>query len=422
MRKVLIKLTFFSIVFAFLVFMNVQFIFAITPISSKDYEGIDVSNWQGYINYSQVKADGIDIVYIKASQGTNYKDPYFDVNYENAKNNDLKVGFYHFLTATSAKDAEDEARFFASVISNKIPDCKLVLDYEVFGGVNPTEINEIANVFLETTKRLTNKDVMIYSDLYNSRSVFSGTLAEKYPLWIADYTSMESLDNSKSNWEKWSGWQYTSNGIVSGINGYVDRSIYTEEVFLDERNEIPVTDNPNGKNTENTKTIYYTVKSGDTLKKISLEYGTTVNEITMLNEISNPNLIYPNQVLKILENSTIHGNEERGTGSIIYTVKRGDTLSQIAKAYDVTINHIVKMNNIKNPNLIYPGEKLRITESRSNVLNEMGNPNNDITYIVRSGDTLWSIAKRFNVSVNYLISKNNIKNQNLIYIGEVMRI
>src|SRR5699024_921307 len=143
-----------------------------------------------------------------------------------------------------------------------------------------------------------------------------------------------------------------------------------------------VTDNPNGKNTENTKTIYYTVKSGDTLKKISLEYGTTVNEITMLNEISNPNLIYPDQVLKILENSTIHGNEERGTGSIIYTVKRGDTLSQIAKAYDVTINHIVEMNNIKNPNLIYPGEKLRITESRSNVLNEMGNPNNDITYIV----------------------------------------
>ena len=57
------------------------------------YEGIDVSNWQGHINYSEVKTSGIEIVYIKSSQGTNIRDAYFKTNYENAKANGLKVRF-----------------------------------------------------------------------------------------------------------------------------------------------------------------------------------------------------------------------------------------------------------------------------------------------------------------------------------------
>lgn len=87
-------------------------VYALTPSSEPMYQGIDVSDWQGYINYSQVRASGIEIVYIKASQGSNIKDPYFDINYENAKANGLKVGFYHFLTATTVEEAEQEARFF----------------------------------------------------------------------------------------------------------------------------------------------------------------------------------------------------------------------------------------------------------------------------------------------------------------------
>ena len=75
--------------------------YAITPSSNPQYQGIDVSDWQGYIDYSQVRASGIEVVYIKSSQGGNIKDPYFDINYENAKANGLKVGFYHFLTATN---------------------------------------------------------------------------------------------------------------------------------------------------------------------------------------------------------------------------------------------------------------------------------------------------------------------------------
>ena len=146
-----------------------------------------------------------------------------------------------------------------------------------------------------------------------------------------------------------------------------------------------------------------------------------MSEIASINKIENPNLIYPGQILRILQNSTIFGSESRGTGSITYTVKKGDTLSEIAKAYGVEILHIIELNKIENPNLIYPGEKLRITESNSQKLNEY-NPKNDITYVVRSGDTLWNISRKFRVSVNFLVQKNNIRNKNLIFPGQIIRI
>ena len=415
---------------AFLFFMNAGYIYAITPVSNDTYEGIDVSNWQGYIDYQKVKQSGIEVVYIKASQGSDLKDAYFDINYENAKNSGLKVGFYHFLTATNTQEAEREAQFFTSVISKKTPDCKLALDYEIFGGVSSTEINNIATVFLETTKRLTNKEVILYSDLYNARTVFSRELADIYPLWLADYTSTESIEAQQTNWENWTGWQYTDRGVVDGVSGYVDRDKYAKEIFLEEASEIPENENPNENSNSNpnenpsfnTRTVTYTVQSGDTLWQIALKYGTTVQEIADINGIENSNLIYPGEVLRILENSTVEGKEERGTGSIVYTVRHGDTISKIAMAYGVTVQHIVEMNDIQNPNLIYPGEKIRITKSRSNQLNEMGNPNLDVTYVVRKGDTLWGISRKFGVSVDYLVRKNGIRDRNLIYVGEIIRV
>ena len=78
------------------------------------------------------------------------------------------------------------------------------MDYEVFGGVSVEETNEIARAFLETTKRLTNKEVIIYSDLSNAQSRFSRELAENYQLWIAYYSGTERLEGLRTNWEsKW---------------------------------------------------------------------------------------------------------------------------------------------------------------------------------------------------------------------------
>ncbi len=99
-------------ILTFTFFANFQKSYAITPISDPRYQGIDVSNWQGYIDYAQVRNSGIEIVYIKASQGSNIRDAYFNINYENAKANGLKVGFYHFLTATNTRRSGTRSKIF----------------------------------------------------------------------------------------------------------------------------------------------------------------------------------------------------------------------------------------------------------------------------------------------------------------------
>ncbi|UWG09270.1 MAG: Mannosyl-glycoprotein endo-beta-N-acetylglucosaminidase [Bacteriophage sp.] len=100
--------------------------------------------------------------------------------------------------------------------------------------------------------------------------------------------------------------------------------------------------------------IEYTVKSGDTLSEIAQKYNTTYQKIAQDNNISNPNLIYPNQKLKIYTDVSQETNE------IIYIVKSGDTLSEIAQKFNTTYQKIAKDNNISNPNLIYPNQKLVI--------------------------------------------------------------
>lgn len=328
--------------------------FALTPSSSVTYDGIDVSNWQGYINYNAVKEDGIDIVYIKSSQGTDYKDPYFEINYENAKANGLLVGVYHFVEARSITEAEREAEFFASVISGKKIDCKLAMDFEEFGSLTRPEINEISRAFLQRLEEITGKETIVYSDLFNSRNTFE--LSDEYPLWIAYYGEYAELEEIKSNWQKWQGQQYTDVGRVAGIRGYVDRDRFTEEVVLGDRTEVPQFDAPQEKNV--SERIVYTVQRGNTLWEISKQYNVTIEEIAKLNNIQNPNLIYPGEKLTIISNSNFE--HTKGLGKDFYTVKPGDTLSELAIIFDTTVENIVRLNNIQNPNLIYVGQRLRI--------------------------------------------------------------
>jgi LysM repeat protein len=97
----------------------------------------------------------------------------------------------------------------------------------------------------------------------------------------------------------------------------------------------------------------YVVKPSDTLYKIASLYGVTVAAIVAANNITNPNLIYPNQVLVIPASAP-------STSTVRYTVQAGDTLYKIAAKYGVTVSAIVTANNITNPNLIHPGQVLVI--------------------------------------------------------------
>ena len=388
-------------------------VYALEPASNTIYQGIDVSAYQGSINYDLVKQAGIDIVYIKASEGDYLEDPEFRTNYENAKNAGLNIGFYHFVRARNEQEAIEEAEFFANVISNAEPNCRLAMDFEVFGDLNINEINLVSKTFLEKTQELTGKEMVIYSNTYDAINIFDSTISNNYPLWVAQYGVSEPSNNGK--WNTWIGFQYSDRGNVSGINSNVDLDRFTKEIFLSNIEQIPEPINQNLEEIKNV--IYYTVKRGDTLSKIAREYNTTVEQIVELNGIRNPNLIFTGQRLKIPtsnKNTTITSST-----TTEYTVKRGDNLYNIARRFGTTINSIVSLNNINNPNLIYPGERLLI---RRDIRRNDTHATGSTFYRVGRGDNLTYIARRYNTTVAKIVQLNNITNPNLIFPGQILRI
>lgn len=410
-KKYILKvLTSFFIILTTPMYILIAPVYAFSPSSNVIYEGIDVSGWQGNVNYEQVKNSGIEIVYIKSSEGSNFVDPYFNQNYANAKANELKVGFYHYLTARTNEEAVNEARFFVATISGKEPDCRLAMDFESFGDLSVEEINQIGITFVRTVENLSGKEVIIYSNTNDATNIFSGELTN-YPLWVAQYEVEEPTPNGK--WSTWAGWQYTDAGEVAGINGYVDRNKFTEEVFLENTSEIPLPENITPPTAGEATTII--VQRGDTLSRLALRYNTTVARLVELNNIANPNLIYAGQTLIVPSGETIEESDGNSTsGQIIYIVKAGDTLNKIAAEFGTTAIAIARENNIRNINLIYVGQRLVIPTNR----NDLGHT----LYKVRWGDTLWSISRRYGVPIATIVRLNRIQNPNLIYAGETLRI
>jgi len=156
----------------------------------------------------------------------------------------------------------------------------------------------------------------------------------------------------------------------------------------------------------------YIVKSGDTLYGISNQFGVSVTELAELNGIKGSNLAI-GQVLKIPSQSGTNPNN-----MFMYTVKFGDTLYGIARKFGTTVQAIQNLNYFKDTNLV-PGQVIRIPEMYTKE-EEMVIPNY-INYIVKKGDTLYSIARNNNVSVDTLIKDNGLTSNNLT-IGQTIRI
>lgn len=406
-RKMIIS---FLVVVTMPMYILIAPVYAFGPSSSNIYDGIDVSGWQGNIDYSEVASSGIEIVYMKASEGTSFVDPYFNQNYTNAKANGLKVGFYHYLTARSNSEAVAQANFFVSTISGKTPDCRLAMDFESFGNLSAEEINEIGLTFMQTVENLSGKEMVIYSDTSNASNIFGGGLTN-YPLWVAQYEVEEPTPNG--NWDSWVGWQYTDAGEISGINGYVDRDRFTDGILLNENSEVPLPDNTNKPSAGGTTTI--TIQRGQTLSGIALEYNTTVQILVELNNIANPNLIYAGSTLIVPSGETSIDTDGNSTsGQTIYVVQRGDTLNKIATEFGTTARAIAVENNIRNINLIYVGQRLIIPTNRYDL--------NHTLYKIQWGDTLWSISRRYGVPIATIVRLNRIQNPNLIYAGSTIRI
>ena len=152
----------------------------------------------------------------------------------------------------------------------------------------------------------------------------------------------------------------------------------------------------------------YIVKSGDSLYSIARKYNTTVDEIKRLNNLSS-NALSIGQVLKIPS-----GSESSNTGSNTgttntYVVKSGDSLYSIARKYNTTVDEIKKLNNLSS-NLLNIGQVLKIPSGSSTN-----------TYVVKNGDNLYSIARKYNTTVDEIKRLNNLSS-NVLSIGQVLKI
>ena len=173
-------------------------------------------------------------------------------------------------------------------------------------------------------------------------------------------------------------------------NNYID---YAEAVVRAVLQYIGYTDS-----TENT----YTVQKGDSLWSIAKKYNTTVEELKAANNLSS-NLLSVGQILKI---PTV---QETPENYIVYTVQKGDTLYKIANEYNLTVDDLIEYNNLSSTNLSI-GQKLLIP-------NEIINESEYDTYIVKAGDSLYRIAINYNTTVDNLMGINNLST-NLLSIGQ----
>lgn len=147
---------------------------------------------------------------------------------------------------------------------------------------------------------------------------------------------------------------------------------------------------------------YYTVKSGDSLWSISRKFGVTVNDLKKVNNLSS-------NLLSVGQNLIIPG-KKNNTSSNEYVVKKGDTLYGIANKYNVSVDNLKSYNNLSTDSLSI-GQKIKIPDNKVNS-NE---------YVVKSGDSLYSISRKYGVSVDELMSVNNLKST-VLSVGQVLKI
>ena len=166
---------------------------------------------------------------------------------------------------------------------------------------------------------------------------------------------------------------------------------------------------PTQESNDNPEENIYVVKRGDTLYAIASKYNLTVDELKRINNLTS-NTLSIGQILKVNKS-----NQSDDSDYITYKVVSGDTLYSIAKKYNTTVNDIKNLNNLTS-NTLSIGQILKIKSSEKEI-----SSNNYLTYKVVSGDSLYSIAKKYNTTVNAIKNLNNITS-NLLQIGQVLKI
>lgn len=191
----------------------------IQPVAGR---GIDVSRWQGNVNWAQVRGAGVSYAFIKASEGSRGRDPRFAANWQGARQVGIRRGAYHFFRPeiNPLVQAETFVRQFGGDVGELPP----VLDVEVNPGLPRQQFTQAVRLWLQRVQQLTGQKPMIYTSasFWDANTTRPGWV-NQYPLWVAQWdTDKPTLP---SGWSSASIWQFSSRGRVPGIEGDVDLNL-----------------------------------------------------------------------------------------------------------------------------------------------------------------------------------------------------
>ena len=181
--------------------------------------GIDVSRWQGVIDWNAVAGDEVGFAFIKATEGGDFTDPRFADNWAAAKQAGVVRGAYHFYRPQTS--ATKQAEHFLRTVPLAAGDLPPVLDVEVTDGASPDSIARGVRTWLAAVERATGRRPIIYTRAsFWTPSV--GAALSEYPLWVAHYRVAEP--KLPAGWGNWAFWQHTDEGRTAGIAGNVDQN------------------------------------------------------------------------------------------------------------------------------------------------------------------------------------------------------
>lgn len=317
--------------------------------------GIDVSHWEAPVEWSMVRAQGIRFAFIKATEGETYVDSTFDENWAGAKRAGILRGAYHFFHPNMNPTRQAE-RFIQTVRAvgdgGELPP---VIDLEAADEIGRDTIISRAKTWIDRVQQTLGKRPIIYSSPYFLKDSFSvpgggpPAWTKDYVLWIANYEVSEPY--LPKGWLKWTFWQYTDKGRISGINTNVDLDWFNgtvAQLYQFAGVQLP------GQGT-------YTVQSGDTLEGVAGRFGLSVAELIA----ANSQLIRPNMVLNVPAPGPAEEEPPPPPPppQRTYTVRAGDTLTAIARRFGTTVGALVQVNGIENPDLIRVGQVLIIPQA-----------------------------------------------------------
>jgi lysozyme len=199
---------------------------AATPEAPGDpLHGIDVSHFQGEVDWAKVKSAGIAFAFIKATEGITYTDPKFAANWQGAKDAGVVRGAYAFYVA--GDDPAKQAAHFMATVRMESGDLPPVVDIETKGA--STEADAPVTADLHDYLRALEKATGVKSIIYTSPGFWNAHFDDSfgaYPLWVAEYEIEEP--NAVNGWDGWTFWQHSQGGTVDGVPGKVDLDSFAE--------------------------------------------------------------------------------------------------------------------------------------------------------------------------------------------------